>query len=918
MFDVKRFIESLQKYLPYIDIANLLGKLSDNPTLKIIAENNGSIGNLIQLLMTITKEIYDSKVSPDKRLSIILMRIMLESAKDSLPFIASNTKIKDFINNNENEFVKNFENIVLDLFDSKYYDNSDGNNKESCTKISTIPDHPVFINFKDLLVKGIIEINKKHEYGIISIPRFLTEFNSNVIIKLEDETKDNKNNQDLKNLLHKWQVNKDFEKLLVYLKNARNVYFEKNLVDKKSLSDYYVENKTYKVAKDTWGTGEKYINDKEEWDINSFLKDTNNFIEVIAAPFGIGKSSLARKMSFDMANKFIENPVDPNAYLPVFVQLKFALKRTCNGNKSLENDLLGIAGSNIRKNEANILIILDGLDELSSDNAVNNLTIYKTIQQEFLKNYPNSKYIITTRLESDFPKNLEITDHYIRLFSFNEDQIKQFFSNYGLTGITSISNVSNSIYENISNILSKKNFGKPLFCWMLATVYNNSSDSERKVLFGYPKNHSLAEVLLYQRFIHDVILGKPREIAKKDYEEWFKKSKDEKKALRLLAFLKLDRPSLSKNKIENFLDPFEYALPTTSKSLLSTYFSFSKTNSSSEEIEFAHKSFQEYLLAEFYLESIFNEKFHRLIGHEPTSETYSHLLNMINLLASDDKGIEKYAKDFIKTFYEEDDYSDGNLKNYVKTIANNSLKYIKQKDLLPILPSKEDLNIWNIPRFGYCDLDKLWFSRWICILIAGNPLINKGHVGEEFLKSSSFFIKNANRLISEKILWFTDLNKIDLSYADLTGADLTGADLTGADLSHAILTSANLKNANLSGAKLFGADLSVANLYTANLSSADLTRANLSSVYLYGANLDESILIDIKNYHNLKTNEIRFKRTLTNSSGFLNHIREYNYLITVKQMDKIELEEVIKEMRLEEKAKEYIQGLKIPLFLISN
>ena len=35
-------------------------------------------------------------------------------------------------------------------------------------------------------------------------------------------------------------------------------------------------------------------------------------------------------------------------------------------------------------------------------------------------------------------------------------------------------------------------------------------------------------------------------------------------------------------------------------------------------------------------------------------------------------------------------------------------------------------------------------------------------------------------------------------------------------------------------------------------------------------------------------------------------------------MDKIELEEVIKEMRLEEKAKEYIQGLKIPLFLISN
>ena len=63
---------------------------------------------------------------------------------------------------------------------------------------------------------------------------------------------------------------------------------------------------------------------------------------------------------------------------------------------------------------------------------------------------------------------------------------------------------------------------------------------------------SLGEVLLYQRFIHDVIMGKPKNIARRDYEEWFKKSKDEKRALRLIAFLKNDKPSLSRNKIEDY------------------------------------------------------------------------------------------------------------------------------------------------------------------------------------------------------------------------------------------------------------------------------------------------------------------------------------------------------------------------------
>ena len=36
-------------------------------------------------------------------------------------------------------------------------------------------------------------------------------------------------------------------------------------IDGKSLCQYYVENKAYKVDKDTWGYNEQSITEKEEW-----------------------------------------------------------------------------------------------------------------------------------------------------------------------------------------------------------------------------------------------------------------------------------------------------------------------------------------------------------------------------------------------------------------------------------------------------------------------------------------------------------------------------------------------------------------------------------------------------------------------------------------------------------------------------
>src|SRR3954471_12679926 len=108
MFDVKRFIEKLQQNIPLDNITILLGRLPKDSTLNIISENAGSIGDIIKIILEITEKLYDSKVPADRRLSITLMRIMLESAKCSLPYLVSNTKVKDIVNGNKNSFGKDF------------------------------------------------------------------------------------------------------------------------------------------------------------------------------------------------------------------------------------------------------------------------------------------------------------------------------------------------------------------------------------------------------------------------------------------------------------------------------------------------------------------------------------------------------------------------------------------------------------------------------------------------------------------------------------------------------------------------------------------------------------------------------------------------------------------------------------------
>jgi hypothetical protein len=94
-----------------------------------------------------------------------------------------------------------------------------------------------------------------------------------------------------------------------------------------------------------------------------------------------------------------------------------------------------------------------------------------------------------------------------------------------------------------------------------------------------------------------------------------------------------------------------------------------------------------------------------------------------------------------------------------------------------------------------------------------------------------------NRFVSP-FLSQANLSSAYLQRADIIGTNLSGADLRKADLSGADIIGANLSDTNLSGADLIGADLSGADLIGANLSGADLSGANLHHLL----QLDQAIL----------------------------------------------------------------------------
>lgn len=564
-------------------------------------------------------------------------------------------------------------------------------------------------------------------------------------------------------------------KLRNYLKYCVSLIYTPNNLDKKTLNDLYIPNKAILVKAGTWNRRDEEISEKTDWTPESFLSGEQRLVYV-AAVYGIGKTSWSYELAANLATKNLN--VLFSDYFPIHIPLKHGLNRVDDIGNSLDVMLSHL------NEKTKILFIFDALDELETKNVgelADSISAYLT-------KYQNSKAIVTTRPNQDFQSILKLKN-YVRLLPFTPDQVNDFFNKYGLT-------IDYSIISQYG--LESDEICKPLFCWLLAIIH------DRKIAIILPNQVTINRVLIFSTIIHEVILGKEKTEAQSYGNE--KHGFDEKLVLRKIAELKyIYGDDLTKDTVHTILKESlhvnQKVLEVYDK-LISTYFYTS--NDYSERLDFIHRSFEEYLLAEFYIECLLRNEPFRVNLKIPTNVTIQFFNGLLQLFKTDDPRILEYAEKMAKTF--RNNLDRGSMKTELSTRSN---EWFNDEGVQHV-PSQE------YPNFKV-SAECSSLHRWIAIIVF-NSLPNLYGI------DSTKFFK----------LHIATHGTIPDYMVQIDNIDLAGYEFEG-DIPNLTLVNAKLRNCKMNG-KFHGANFSGADLTNciisrgAHLLGCDFTGANLTKM----------------------------------------------------------------------------------------
>ncbi len=568
-------------------------------------------------------------------------------------------------------------------------------------------------------------------------------------------------------------------RLIKYLKYCVSLKETKNKLDNSILADMYIPNHCVLSKKDTWNQDDDRISEftNEMWSVSDFLNNDNNKYIVIAAPYGVGKTYFSYKLVSDHASKALM--YFSSEMIPIYIPMRFELQKIDNKGNSLESIL-----SLIPQNRS-ILFIYDGLDEFSNLKELQKL--YKYILNK-LHRYPNSKAIITTRLNSNFPEILNI-DSYVRLLPFDNSQINLFFQKYG---------VSLKSEQILQSGLGSNEIGKPLFCNMIAILYKQKND------IAFFENLFLNRALLFFNIIHSVVLGK-HEVEADSYG-YTRHQLNENRTLRKIAELKyIYGDKLTRKQIVESIKRSPTRIKTdilkVFNRLISSYFYITEDDNYEERIDFIHKSFIEYLLAEYYLECCFTFQPHNINMSLLNAETISFLEGILELLKP--QAGNEYQK-ILRSF------GFNSEENITDSLIKTGESFFEQEKLLVPTSNIEYPSTENIIK-----IPNLQNHRWIGIMIL-NKMTHKYKIEN---KKFFDFIRGTNNLILGNII---TIQNIDLSFSQIIG-DVGNYNLSGANLSHSTF------HGNFYGTKFAGADLSSSIIkFGTGFLGVDFSGANLS------------------------------------------------------------------------------------------
>ena len=316
-------------------------------------------------------------------------------------------------------------------------------------------------------------------------------------------------------------------------------------------------------------------------------------------------------------------------FIPIHIPLKHGFNRVNEDGDSLDAILATL------HTDKKILLIFDALDEYNETEIAH----IKDRVWAYQNKYMNSKAIITTRPNHNF-QSLGQPDNYVRLCLFTVDQVNEFYQRYGIA----------LDYKTVAaSGLESDEICKPLFCWMISLAYVKNKS------LVVSNDTNLNRVWLFYTVIHDIILGK--HVSESSKYGYTKHALDEKLALGKIAELKhVYGDALTKKRILDLLEQLRFKKILNKEilkifdQLISSYFYTSEGAGYTEHIDFIHRSFEEYLLAEFYIECALRNETYRVNMKLPTEVTVQFFDGLLNLLNTQNKKLGEYAEKLANTY----------------------------------------------------------------------------------------------------------------------------------------------------------------------------------------------------------------------------------------------------------------------------
>ncbi len=214
------------------------------------------------------------------------------------------------------------------------------------------------------------------------------------------------------------------------------------------------------------------------------LANQEQYLMVLGPP-GAGKSTFLRKIG--LAALKGKSDIFHHESIPVFIELKQFNKNEINIQATITQEFstlqlpLAEEFTHNALQEGKLLLLLDGLDEVPTDNI--DLVISQI--QEIVEKYPRNRFISSCRIAAYRQKFHNFKP--VVIAEFDDRQIQQFIQNWFASEIDRKSGTADKCWELLKQSESTQELAKtPLLLTFLCLVYDDSQDfpKNRATLYG--------------------------------------------------------------------------------------------------------------------------------------------------------------------------------------------------------------------------------------------------------------------------------------------------------------------------------------------------------------------------------------------------------------------------------------------------